>query len=421
MTENNNYQIINTNALYTSIKNTKNIKDNADINNIKPSFIILPPLSLYIHFPWCEKKCPYCDFNSHDNTKIDEQNYITALEHDLIATLPLVWGRRINTVFIGGGTPSLISIAGMQRIMQILRNLLPMNYCQEITMEANPNSSESNKFEAFADCGINRISLGIQSFNDNHLHAIGRLHNSNQAKNAIDIAQKFFKRVNIDLMFALPQQNINQCQQDLTLAASFGTEHLSCYHFTIEPNTYFAKHTPHNIPNHDLASDMQNLVIEQTNQLGYKRYEISAYAKNSKHCQHNINYWQFGDYIGIGAGAHGKISSHDNIKRYVKHKHPSTYIKNALNLKDAQQGRHIANITEISSTELPFEYMLGALRLIDGVGINNFAATTGIGIEAILDKLELAYNKKLIINDNGKLVSTELGINFLNDLQIIFL
>jgi len=400
------------------IKNNSKSKNNFELEEIK--FSILPPLSVYIHFPWCEKKCPYCDFNSHDANTIDEENYLIALEYDLIATLPLIWGRRIYSVFIGGGTPSLISVNGMKKIMQMLNNLLPMHTCQEITMEANPGSTDSEKFQAFADLGINRISLGIQSFNDKHLKSLGRIHNNYQAQNAIEIAQKYFSNINLDLMFALPEQTLNQCLEDLSKAISFDTNHLSYYHLTLEPNTYFAKYPP-NIPDNDSAFDMHDLVIQTLDNNNYNRYEISAYSKKNYESKHNLNYWNFGDYIGIGAGAHGKISFSDKIIRYVKHKHPKTYISQAINLIDAQKGRHIIEEKRLTAKELPFEYMLNSLRLINGSSIQNFISNTSLGYHYIDEQINLAQQKNLLEVKNNIIRPSKLGLCFLNDLQMLFL
>jgi oxygen-independent coproporphyrinogen-3 oxidase len=397
-------------------------------SSTQTSLKLLPPLSIYIHIPWCEKKCPYCDFNSHEiknNKHIDkelENQYIKCLENDIIATLPLIWGRSIHTVFIGGGTPSLISGEGMHKILQILFTLLPMHTCIEITIEANPSSAEISKFHDFKQAGINRISLGIQSFNQEHLKILGRVHDRHQAINAIEYAHKFFDNINLDIIFALPNQTIEECQQDISTAISFDTSHLSCYHLTLEPNTYFAKYPPPNIPNDDDAYEMQDLIINQLAQSGLNRYEISAYSKGKhKQSQHNLNYWQFGDYIGIGAGAHGKISFHDKIVRYVKQKHPATYIANALNLNDAQNNQHIVSQNSISINELPFEFMLGALRLVDGGSVQEFMDKTSLGYHHIANNIEIAQNKGLIHKLDNYIKPTPLGISFLNDLQMLFL
>jgi putative oxygen-independent coproporphyrinogen III oxidase len=411
-------------------------------HNLNTQLTILPPLSLYIHIPWCEKKCPYCDFNSHEYNIANmasktlspeiEQRYILALENDIIATLPLIWGRSIRTVFIGGGTPSLMSAVGMAKIMQLLYTLLPMQTCTEITVEANPSSAEADKFKAFKDAGINRLSLGIQSFNDAHLKQLGRMHNSTQAKHAIDSAQKIFDNINLDIMYALPQQNITDCHADIQQALAFDTQHLSCYHLTLEPNTYFAKYPPQQLPHEDDAYAMQDMLIQSLQQKGFMRYEVSAYSKNKNtQSQHNLNYWGFGDYIGIGAGAHGKISFHDKIMRYVKHKHPQTYMEHACNLDSALNNAHIIEERQLYIADLPFEFMLGGLRLVDGIDVQNFINYTGLGYHYIADTLDIAQKKGLLcihMHNNTlnseqpkKIQTTAKGMDFLNDLQMLFL
>ncbi len=410
-----------------STPNNKNLISKISDSNHSIKLQALPPLSVYIHIPWCEKKCPYCDFNSHEikNQKhIDkelEKNYIQALENDIVSSLPLIWGRSIHTVFIGGGTPSLISSQGMDKIMQILFTLLPMHTCCEVTIEANPSSAEAQKFNAFRKSGINRISLGIQSFNDQHLKELGRVHNGTQAVKAIEYAHQAFDNINLDIIFALPHQTLEQCYEDISRAASFDTSHLSCYHLTLEPNTYFAKYPP-KIPDEDIAYEMQDLIIKELSHNGFERYEISAYAKEkNKQSRHNLNYWQFGDYIGIGAGAHGKISFPDKTIRYVKHKHPTAYITNALNLNDAMNNKHVISKNDILTDDLPFEFMLGALRLINGVKIHDFIEKTGLGYHYVSDNIEIAQHKGLIEKSENYIKATSMGIDFLNDLQMLFL
>ncbi len=309
------------------------LKKNAR-NAVGTQLTSLPPLALYIHFPWCEKKCPYCDFNSHqapaqDQFASQEARYIDALILDLEHSLPLVWGRRIRSIFIGGGTPSLISGAGLDYLLAAVRARIPMDADIEITLEANPGSVESENFAAYAASGVNRISLGIQSFNDQHLSRLGRIHRADEARKAITLAKQYFPKVNIDLMYALPDQTVEEALADLEEALSFDTGHLSLYHLTIEPNTYFAKFPP-SIPDEDTAYDMQDKLLEALQIAGYGRYEISAFAKPNARCQHNLNYWAFGDYLGIGAGAHGKVSSAQQILRTVKERHPETYLKDIL-------------------------------------------------------------------------------------------
>ncbi len=383
-------------------------------------FSALPPLSLYIHFPWCVKKCPYCDFNSHEikagqTNGFDEATYLNALRLDLETTLPLVWGRRIHSIFIGGGTPSLLSAAGMDQLLADIRARLPMDADIEITMEANPGTVEADKFSSYAQSGINRISLGIQSFNDEMLTALGRIHNQHDAKRAIEIAHRHFNRINLDLMYALPNQSIADAALDLKTAIDFDTNHLSLYHLTLEPNTLFAKFPP-KVPDDDTAFDMQDTLLLMLEDAGFNRYEISAFSKPKQACQHNLNYWSFGDYIGIGAGAHGKISFPDKIIRTVKEKHPQHYMQKMLSESSA-----LIEERNVSASELPFEFMLNALRLIDGVPTDLFSERTGLSLHRLSSKLAEASQKKLLDDDPSKLKATALGLQYLNDLQAIFL
>jgi len=380
----------------------------------------LPPLALYIHFPWCEKKCPYCDFNSHTAPTKDlfakqEAAYINALIVDLEHSLPIVWGRRIRSIFIGGGTPSLISGKGLDDLLAAVRARMPMDADIEITLEANPGSVESENFASYAASGVNRISLGIQSFNDQHLSALGRIHRSDEAKRAILLAQQYFPKVNIDLMYALPGQTIDEALADLQEALSFETGHISLYHLTIEPNTYFAKFPP-SIPDEDTAYDMQDNLLDALQNAGYERYEISAFAKPGARCQHNLNYWAFGDYLGIGAGAHGKISSAAQILRTVKERHPETYLKSIYSPSKALIEERV-----VQGSELPFEFMLNALRLIDGVPSHYFNDRTGVEMTNLMSAINLAIEKGLMDSNINQLKATPLGLQFLNDLQEIFL
>lgn len=385
----------------------------------KVSFTALPPLSLYIHFPWCVRKCPYCDFNSHQvkdgSQGFDEQAYLTALRSDLENTLPLVWGRRIHSIFIGGGTPSLLSASGMDQLLADIRARLPMDADIEITMEANPGTVEADKFAAYAGSGINRLSLGIQSFNDQKLAALGRIHNSSDANRAIEIALKNFKRVNLDIMYALPDQQLSEAVNDLEQALSFGTSHISLYHLTLEPNTLFAKYPP-SVPDDDSAFDMQDALLELLNDRGFDRYEVSAFSKPGQRCQHNLNYWSFGDYIGIGAGAHGKISFPDKVIRTVKERHPENYMRKILEENSATIEERI-----ISAKELPFEFMLNALRLTKGIPSEYFTERTGLSMSSISSKLKIAVDKGLLESNPSILAPTPLGLQYLNDLQEIFL
>jgi oxygen-independent coproporphyrinogen-3 oxidase len=382
----------------------------------------LPPLSLYVHIPWCIKKCPYCDFNSHqikDEDSIgqgfDEKRYLEALKLDLQSNLPKVWGRRIHTIFIGGGTPSLLSPTGLDQLLSDIRALLPVNADAEITMEANPGTFEIEKFKSFAKSGINRISLGIQSFNDEKLKALGRIHDSAQAKVAIASAMDLFDQVNIDLMYALPNQTVTEAIADLDMALSFNTAHLSLYHLTLEPNTLFAKYPPA-LPDDDSAFEMLDILMEKLKASGYERYEISAYARNGQQCQHNLNYWQFGDYIGIGAGAHGKISAHNQIARQTNERHPESYMQ-----KIFDGGHALIEERLLTKDDLPFEYMLNTLRLVDGAPTPQFQERTGLDLAQINGMLEKALAKGLLDDDPKTIKPSPLGLQYLNDLQMLFL
>ncbi|QWD79334.1 oxygen-independent coproporphyrinogen III oxidase-like protein [Polynucleobacter sp. MWH-Spelu-300-X4] len=384
----------------------------------------LPPLSLYVHIPWCIKKCPYCDFNSHQikdgkesgfPAGFDEQRYLEALRLDLQSTLPKVWGRKVQTIFIGGGTPSLLSKEGLDQLLSDIRALLPLNADAEITMEANPGTFEKDKFKSFAESGVNRISLGIQSFDDSKLQALGRVHDSEQAKAAIRAALELFDQVNIDLMYALPGQSLNDALADIQQAISFDPGHISLYHLTLEPNTLFAKYPPA-LPDDDSAFEMLDHLMNALEKAGYSRYEVSAYAKKGRQCQHNLNYWQFGDYIGIGAGAHGKISEHNRITRQVNERHPDSYMT-----KIFKDGHALIEERTLDKNDLPFEYMLNALRLIEGVPTHAFNERTGIPLAQINPMLEAAVKKQLLDADPRTLKATPLGMQYLNDLQMLFL
>jgi oxygen-independent coproporphyrinogen-3 oxidase len=375
----------------------------------------LPPLSLYIHFPWCVKKCPYCDFNSHEaNDSFDEDAYLSAVRLDLESALPLIWGRKIYTIFIGGGTPSLMSAKGLDRLMSDVRSLLPIDGDAEITMEANPGTFEAEKFRAFRQSGINRLSVGIQSFNSQHLSALGRIHDGNEARKAIGIAQENFENFNLDLMFALPGQTVAQAIEDVETAISFNSTHLSLYHLTLEPNTYFAKFPPV-IPDDDLSAEIQDAIQIRLSNAGYGNYEVSAYAKPGRESRHNLNYWHFGDYLGIGAGAHSKISFPHRVVRQARYKQPKAFIENA------RLGSAVQESIEISREDLGFEFMLNAMRLNRGFEARLFYERTGLPISAIEAPLAIAEQKKLIIRDHLNIRPSELGMRFLNDLQQIFL
>lgn len=390
-----------------------------------PKLTALPPLSLYIHFPWCEKKCPYCDFNSHQIKDVsnagkasqgfDEERYIKALITDLETELPRIWGRQVHSIFIGGGTPSLLSADGMNELLSAIRARVNLEPDCEITMEANPGSVETDKFAGFAKAGINRVSLGIQSFQDEQLKALGRIHNGKEAKRAIEIALQHFKSVNLDLMYGLPNQTLAAAQADIETALSFKTPHLSFYNLTLEPNTYFANFPP-KLPNEDQIDAIfeQNLALLEA--AGYRRYEVSAYAKKDQECKHNLNYWRFGDYIGIGAGAHGKVSFPDKITRQVRERHPETYMQ-AMESK----GNALIEAREIPGKDLPFEFMLNTLRLTDGVDTITFSERTGLPLNVVSRGLDEACKKGLLDSNPNKLKATEQGLRYLNNLQEMFL
>jgi oxygen-independent coproporphyrinogen-3 oxidase len=376
----------------------------------------LPPLSLYVHLPWCIKKCPYCDFNSHEMAGVEppEQRYIDALIADLEASLPLIWGRSVHSIFIGGGTPSLFSPAAIDRLLAELRARLRLDADCEITLEANPGTFEKDRFKAFRRAGVTRLSVGVQSFNDAHLKALGRVHDSAQAIAAVQEAAANFETFNLDIMYALPGQTLEGLEKDMRQALALNPPHISIYHLTIEPNTYFAKFPPV-IPEEDLAYAMLDRITEMTAQAGMQRYEVSAYAKPGHRCFHNLNYWQFGDYLGIGAGAHSKLSFAHRIVRQVRWREPRLYIDNAL------AGEAVTQETEVSRADLPFEYMLNALRLRDGFKLQDFAEKTGLPVSALQTGLDEAERKGLIERDLTSLRPTERGFDFLNDLQSLFL
>jgi len=376
----------------------------------------LPPLSLYVHLPWCIKKCPYCDFNSHEmaRAELPEQRYIDALIADLEASLPLIWGRSVHSIFIGGGTPSLFSPAAIDRLLAELRARLRLDADCEITLEANPGTFEKDRFKAFRSAGVTRLSVGVQSFNDAHLKALGRVHDSAQAIAAVEEAAASFETFNLDIMYALPGQTLAGLEKDMRQALALSPPHISIYHLTIEPNTYFAKFPPV-IPEEDLAYAMLDRITEMTAQAGMQRYEVSAYAKPGHRCFHNLNYWQFGDYLGIGAGAHSKLSFAHRIVRQVRWREPGLYIDNAL------AGEAVSQEAEVSRADLPFEYMLNALRLRDGFKLQDFAEKTGLPVSALQTGLDEAERKGLIERDLTSLRPTERGFDFLNDLQSLFL
>ena len=392
----------------------------ADVANtyLRPGVInlsALPPLSLYVHIPWCVRKCPYCDFNSHEaGGTIPETEYLDALRTDLETSLPLIWGRKIYTVFIGGGTPSLLSAAGLDRLMSDIRSLLPLDIAAEVTMEANPGTFEAEKFRSYRESGVNRLSIGIQSFHAPHLKALGRIHDGDEARHAVEIAQANFDNFNLDLMYALPEQTLEQARADVRTALSFAPPHLSLYHLTMEPNTVFAKYPPQ-VPDDDESAAMQEMLEEETAAAGYQHYEISAYAQPGRQARHNLNYWQFGDYLGIGAGAHSKLSFPHRVIRQARYKQPASY------MEAMRKGGGIVEEVEVTRDELPFEFMLNALRLTEGFEVNLFAERTGMALTAIDQALDEAEAKGLLYRDHRIIRPTLLGQRFLNDLQQMFL
>lgn len=375
----------------------------------------LPPLSLYIHFPWCVRKCPYCDFNSHESKgELPEQAYLDAVRLDLEQSLPLIWGRKIYTVFIGGGTPSLMSAKSLDQLLSMVRTLLPLDIDAEITMEANPGTFEAEKFKSYRASGVNRLSIGIQSFNSDHLRALGRIHDDGEARRAVDIAAANFDNFNLDLMYALPTQTLAQAESDLATALSYRPPHLSLYHLTMEPNTVFAKYPPV-LPDDDASADMQDMIAATMAAHGYEHYEVSAFAQPGRRARHNLNYWEFGDYLGIGAGAHSKLSFPHRIIRQARFKQPESY------MKAAQAGNPIQEEFEIARADMGFEFALNTMRLTEGFSPNLFGERTGMGINAIEAPLNAAEAKGLIYRDHTVIRPTELGLRFLNDLQQMFL
>jgi oxygen-independent coproporphyrinogen-3 oxidase len=386
----------------------------------------LPPLAVYVHLPWCLKKCPYCDFNSHElrgqsSAGPDaalESRYLDALCADLDAALPLVWGRRVHSVFIGGGTPSLFSPASIARLIGDLRARLPLEPGCEVTLEANPGTFERDRFRAFAEAGVTRLSIGVQSFDDAALARLGRVHDGAQARAAVAEAAQAFATFNLDLMYALPGQDLAALQRDLDTALGFAPPHLSIYHLTIEPNTMFAVHPPV-LPDDDLASEMLDLVTARTAAAGLERYEVSAFARPGHRCAHNLNYWRFGDYLGLGAGAHGKLSFPHRIVRQVRWREPMTYIDRAL------AGQAVSNEEEVGRAALPFEFMLNALRLVEGVPLASFAERTGLPLSAVASTLEQAIARGLLLREGAPgaewIRPSARGLDFLSDLQGMFL
>ena len=378
----------------------------------------LPPLSLYVHLPWCLRKCQYCDFNSHEArggaAGLPEDRYIDAVIADLEQALPLIWGRSVHSIFIGGGTPSLFSPESIDRLLSALRARLRVDAGCEVTMEANPGTFEKDRFRAFRGAGVTRLSIGVQSFDDRFLQALGRVHNSDQARAAVEEAAASFDTFNLDVMYALPGQTLADLEKDMATALSFAPPHISIYHLTIEPNTYFAKYPPV-IPEDDMAYAMLDRITEMTGAAGMGRYEVSAYAKPGHASVHNGNYWSFGDYLGIGAGAHSKLSFAHRIVRQVRLRDPARYMDHAL------QGNALAQDDEVKRADLPFEYMLNALRLREGFALQDYLDRTGLPLSSIEKALKAAEAKGLITRDWQRVTPTERGFDFLSDLQELFL
>jgi len=375
----------------------------------------LPPLALYIHIPWCVRKCPYCDFNSHEvRGALPEAEYAAALIADLEQALPRIWGRPIYTVFFGGGTPSVFSPATIDTILAAVRARVPLAHEAEVTLEANPGTMEAEKFRGFRAAGINRISLGVQSFNPRHLAALGRIHGAEEARLALECAKRYFDNFNVDLMYGLPQQTIEEARADIEAALAFQPPHVSAYHLTIEPNTYFHRHPPA-LPDDDVAADMQQSVEGLLGANGYEHYETSAFARPGHRCRHNVNYWSFGDYLGIGAGAHSKLSFPDRIMREMRYRQPREYMERTSSGTPVQQSH------EVARRDVPFEFMMNALRLNEGVPLQLFQERTGLALAAILAPLDAAERRGLITRTHERVQPTALGRRFLNDLLQLFI
>jgi oxygen-independent coproporphyrinogen-3 oxidase len=376
----------------------------------------LPPLSLYVHLPWCLRKCPYCDFNSHEMAvdQLPQQRYVDALLADLDQALPLIWGRPIHSVFFGGGTPSLFTPEAIDGLLAQLRSRLKWQPDCEVTLEANPGTFEKNRFRQYRQAGVTRLSLGVQSFDETALSALGRVHDRAQAVAAAEEAAQCFETFNLDLMYAWPGQDLKRLHADLDQAFALEPSHLSVYHLTLEPNTYFARFPPP-LPDEDLAYEMLDQITERTAQAHLERYEVSAYARAGHRCWHNLNYWQFGDYLGIGAGAHSKLSFAHRIIRQVRVREPRLYMERA------QRAEAVAQEHEVARPDLPFEFMLNALRLPEGFELQRFTDRTGLPPAVLQKPLQRAQASGLIEADLQRVRPTARGLDFLNDLQALFL
>jgi len=375
----------------------------------------LPPLALYVHIPWCVRKCPYCDFNSHQaKGDVPEQAYVEALVTDLELALPDVWGRRVDSIFFGGGTPSLFSAAAIESLISAFRARLPLAPDCEITLEANPGTFEAEKFRGYREAGVNRLSIGVQSFNPEHLKALGRIHDDKEARRAIEIAKNSFDNINLDLMYALPGQTPEEARADVQAALEAGTTHLSFYHLTIEPNTLFHRHPP-KLPEEDTAAAMQDAIGAALAEGGYVHYETSAWSRPGRECRHNLNYWRFGDYLGIGAGAHSKLSFRDRVSRAARWKQPREYLQRVA------EGRPVQESHDVERADLVFEFMMNALRLLEGFPVGSFVERTGLQIAVAEKPLAQAEARGLIVRDHERIRPTDLGQRFLNDLLQLFL
>jgi oxygen-independent coproporphyrinogen-3 oxidase len=380
-----------------------------------------PPLAVYVHLPWCVRKCPYCDFNSHAASgEIPEQRYLQALTRDLEQSLASVWGREVSSIFIGGGTPSLFSGAAIDQLLVTLRTLLRVSPLAEITLEANPGTFEAARFAAYRQAGVNRLSLGVQSFNPRHLRALGRIHDADEARRAAAAALELFETVNLDLMYALPEQTLEEARQDLATGIALGAAHMSAYHLTLEPNTPFAA-APPRLPDDDAAADMRAMVEATLAAAGYQHYETSAFARPDQQCRHNLNYWRFGDYLGLGAGAHGKLSSHDRIERQARIKHPRAYMDALLDAKPDSPGPAWLETRALSRTDRIFEFMMNALRLTEGFDPRLFQARTGLPLLLAEPALRAAEARGLLLRAPDNIRPSERGRDFLNELLQMFL
>lgn len=385
---------------------------------LAPQFTQAIPLSLYVHVPWCVRKCPYCDFNSHAAPEnFPEAAFVDALLEDLTLALPGIWGRRIETVFFGGGTPSLLSPEAIDRVLSGFRTLLPLSPQSEVTLEANPGTVDSGKFKGFRDAGINRVSLGIQSFDDNALRALGRIHNRAEAIRAIEAAANTFATFNLDLMVGLPHQSIEAACADIEQALSFSPPHFSCYQLTLEPHTPFAANPPAGLPDDDTCAEIQDRLEERLAVAGYEHYETSAFAKSGHQCRHNLNYWTFGDYLGIGPGAHGKLTNHLGAHRTMRHKLPKIY------LGAAGTGRFVQTDLPIQATDLIGEFMMNALRLNHGFSTEIFERHTGLPWLVVSRDVESAVRDGFVewVIPGTHLRPTRQGRRFLNVLLQRFL